>query len=336
MPKVSIIMPARIRNADESTWMTEAVDSVLKQTVTDWELVIVDDRSETWPIIPDDKRIRVYGNVDKVDGQVTGISATRNRAAALAESDLLLPLDADDQLAPDALEKFLGAWQGTGFVYSSMMMFGLDWTRQYSAPEYSFSALLKDPFCIVGCLHKKSDWAKVGGWKTALDSGFEDWEYWIALGELGVCGTPLSDVCYWYRRTANGRLTHLLRNRADYSRAYNNLRELHKDAYNGRFPMGCCGGGVRAASKAAEAMRNRMGMANYTPPANVVLVQYTGGKAGSFGVLGRRSGIRYTVNGIGKLVTQPDGTPGVDIQDLPFFRSLGRGADFAVYVPPKA
>ncbi len=336
MPKVSIIMPARIRNADESAWMTEALDSVLKQTISDWELVIVDDRSEMWPDIPDDKRIKVYGSADQLDPQAVGISATRNRAAALAESDLLLPLDADDRLAPFALEKFLGAWKGSGFIYSSTMIFGLDWMKQYIAPEYSFHELMKNPFCLVGCLHSKSDWAKVGGWKSVMDIGFEDWEYWIALGEKGVCGTPIPDVCYWYRRTANGRLNRLLKDRANYQLAYHKMRELHIESYNGRFPMGCCGGAARAAAKTVDAARAGAGLANYTPPANVVLVQYVGRKAGAFGVRGNRSGIRYTVPGIGKLVTQPDTTPGVDSRDVPFFLSLGRGGDFAVYDPPKA
>lgn len=333
MPKVSIIMPARIRNADEAAWMTEAVDSVVRQTEQDWELVICDDRSEVWPDLPDDKRIKIRASIEP-DAQVTGTSATRNLAATLAKSDLLLPLDSDDKLAPFALEKFLGVWKGSGFIYSSVMLFGLDWMRRYVAPEYSFPNLLKNPFCLVGSLHLKSDWAKVGGWKSELDGGLEDWEYWIALGELGVCGTPIQDVCYWYRRTANGRLNHLLTDRAAYQLAYHKMRELHIDSYDGRFPVGCCGGG-RAAARGLETSRGAMSMANYTPPADIVLVQYTGKRQGSFGVRGNRSGIRYTVNGIGKLVTQPNGAPGVAAADVPFFKSLGRGADFAVYAPPK-
>lgn len=333
MPKVSIIMPARIRNTDESAWMSEAVDSVLEQTEPDWELVICNDRSEAWPDLPNDKRIKVRTSTEKLDAQITGISAMRNLAATLAKSDLLLPLDADDRLAPFALEKFLGAWKGSGFIYSSVMMFGLDWTRQWSAPEYSFYNLLKNPFCLVGSLHQKSDWAKVGGWKPVLDSGLEDWEYWIALGEMGVCGTPISDVCYWYRRTANGRLNHLLKDKSAYQLAYNNMRQLHLESYNGRYPVGCCGGGKSAARAMTQ---NAPGRSSYTPPADVVLVQYTGKRAGSFGVRGNRSGIRYTIPGMGELVAQPNGEQGIDARDVQFFMSLGRGADFAVYTPPKA
>jgi glycosyltransferase involved in cell wall biosynthesis len=333
MPKVSIIMPARIRNADEAQWMREAVDSVLAQTVEDWQLVIVDDRSEFKILvpedIPEDPRIEFYqGNKH---GE--GIAATRNLAAELAEADLLLPLDADDRLAPFALEKFLGAWHGEGFIYSSTMLFGLDWVRQFNAPEYSFYRLLKDLPCIVGSLHKKTDWEKVGGWKSALDGGLEDWEYWIALGELGVCGTPIQDVCYWYRRTANGRLTHLLkRDSNNYKVAYSKMRDLHLDSFNGRFPMGCCGGGKGAP----QVQRSGTAQANYQSLTDVVLVQYTGRRGGSFGVRGNRTGTRYTVPGIGELVQQPNGESGVAPGDVPFFMSLGRGADFRVVTLPKA
>jgi glycosyltransferase involved in cell wall biosynthesis len=328
MPKVSIIMPARIRNADEVQWMHEAVDSVLAQTVKDWQLVIVSDHSDTWPDLPTDKRIDVYRGKAHSDGT----AATRNLAAELAESDLLLPLDADDRLAPFAIEKFLGAWKGEGFIYSSTMMFGLDWTRLYHAPEYSFYELLKKLPCVVGSLHLKSDWAKVGGWKSALDGGLEDWEYWIALGEMGVCGAPIQDVCYWYRRTANGRLTNLLKERGDnYKLAYSKMRDLHLDVFNGRFPMGRCGG------KRAAVVDPRSGitMADYQSPAGAVMVQYIGRRAGSFGVRGNRTGTRYTVPGIGKLIVQPNGAAGVAPEDVPFILSLGRGADFRVYDPPK-
>ena len=327
--KVSIIMPARIRNENEAAWMREAVDSVLAQTVTDWQLVIVDDRSDMWPELPNDKRIDAY----RGKAHDEGTSNTRNLAAELAEAELLLPLDADDRLAPFALEKFLGAWKGSGFIYSSTMMFGLDWMRQYNAPEYSFYDLLKNLPCVVGSLHLKTDWAKVGGWKSSLEGGLEDWEYWIALGELGVCGTMIPDVCYWYRRTANGRLTNLLKEHGEnYKRAYSKMRDLHLDSFNGRYPMGCCGG---KRAPVADT-RGAASMADYQSLQNVVLIQYIGRRAGSFGVRGNRTGTRYTVHGIGQLVKQPNGVEGVAREDVQFFLSLGRGGDFREVALPKA
>lgn len=327
MPKVSVIMPARIKSADESQWMIEAIDSVRAQSEPDWELIIVDDHSTVWPEIAPDSRIEVF----RSNGNVEGTAASRNMAAEFAQSDLLLPLDADDRLATFALDKFIGAWKGEGFVYSSVMMFGLDWTRRFVAPEYSFYELLKNVPCIVGSLHKKSDWERVGGWKTALEGGFEDWEYWIALGELGVCGIPIPDVCYWYRRKANGRLGHLLQEHKNVQIAYSKMRELHLDSYNGRFPLGCCGG-----KRAAIPVQPQAGSAqSFQSIENAVLVQYIGLKAGSFGVRGNRTGTRYTVPGMNALVLQPNGLVGVAAEDVPFFLSLGRGADFRLYESPK-
>jgi glycosyltransferase involved in cell wall biosynthesis len=326
MSKVSIIMPALIRNADEVKWMGEAIQSVLAQTFQDWELIIVNDDSQEWPDIPEDTRIKVHNFMVS-----EGVSSARNMAARMATSDLILPLDADDRLAPFALEKFLDAWKGEGFIYSSVMMFGLDWTRQYPAQRYSFSKLLKTPgFCIVGCLHKKADWERIGGWKPSLDIGLEDWEYWIAAGELGICGTPIRDVCYWYRRTANGRLSHLIDDHSNYQAAYDRLRELHKDSYNGRYTEMCCGG-----KSIVVPPDNRRTISNdYEAPINTTLIQYTGRRGGSFGVRGNVSSIRYTVPGMNQLVIQPDGTPGIDSRDVPWFLTLGRGVDFKVYMPP--
>jgi hypothetical protein len=61
-----------------------------------------------------------------------------------------------------------------------------------------------------------------------------------------------------------------------------------------------------------------------------VNVVYTGKRSGSFGLAGRKSGIRYTVWGQQQSLVNDQGTLGVDPQDVPFILSLNRGADFAI------
>jgi len=96
-PLVSIIMPAY--NAER--WIDEAIRSVLAQTHTNWELVIVNDGStdKTAAIIGrfQDMRIRVF---HKSNG---GIGSARNLALDRAKGNFICGLDADDVLPPQSI-----------------------------------------------------------------------------------------------------------------------------------------------------------------------------------------------------------------------------------------
>ena len=101
-PRVSVVMIF----LDGERFMDEAVASVVAQTFTDWELVLVDDGStdgstaiaQRWAAA--DERIRYLDH----DGHANlGMSASRNRGIAEARGDLITFLDCDDIWLPDHL-----------------------------------------------------------------------------------------------------------------------------------------------------------------------------------------------------------------------------------------
>ncbi|MCP5366129.1 MAG: glycosyltransferase [Hyphomicrobiales bacterium] len=102
-PAVSVVTPAY--NA-EST-IAETIASLRAQTLADWEQVVCDDGSTDGTLAAvaavDDRRIRV------VRGDHRGQSAAQNRAFAQCRADLVLFLDADDVLLPDALARLAAA-----------------------------------------------------------------------------------------------------------------------------------------------------------------------------------------------------------------------------------
>lgn len=101
---ISIVMPAY----NASATVGASVASVLAQTVTDWELIVIDDGSTDGTaailsaLADGDRRIRFLQNEKN-----SGASYTRNRAVALARGEWIAFLDSDDMWRPDKLEKQL-------------------------------------------------------------------------------------------------------------------------------------------------------------------------------------------------------------------------------------
>ena len=99
MANVSVVIPAH--NAEET--IAKTLQSLLAQTLLNWEAIVVDDGSvdRTVEVIKavasQDSRIRVVSQSNM------GVSAARNTGIHLAQSDWLLFLDADDWIAPDHL-----------------------------------------------------------------------------------------------------------------------------------------------------------------------------------------------------------------------------------------
>jgi glycosyltransferase involved in cell wall biosynthesis len=93
-----------IANYNNSTYLKTALESVLAQTYTNWEIILVDDCStDNFAVVIEeymsDERIKLYQN-----GRNRGCGYTKRRCASLANGDILGFLDPDDALQPEALE----------------------------------------------------------------------------------------------------------------------------------------------------------------------------------------------------------------------------------------
>jgi len=323
MPTVSIITPVKVRDKQQLGWLAECIESVKAQTFEDWEMVLVNDHSPvSWKPLADlfgDPRLR------GMTARKEGVSHARNEAATESKSDLLLPLDGDDKLRPNSLGEFLRAWRNggsdKGFVYSDIFMFGQDFARLFQPPPYDFGTLLRTTFLTVGCLHRKSDWEKVGGWSVELEQGLEDWEYWIKFGEKGVCGYHIPKVLYEYRRHTLGRYAAMREDKELWQAQLQKMRDLHLDVYNGRWPMGCCGGTAPTATPRKQIVRGRPD--RDSPLQNSVTIKYMGGRSGGFGMRGKATNREYRVPGRGVPFT-------IERSDLAFVMKLNFGRDFNI------
>jgi glycosyltransferase involved in cell wall biosynthesis len=100
VPLVSVLLAAH----DDASFLGDAVQSVLRQTLRDLELIVVDDASndETPALLErmQDERLRLIRNE-----QQAGLAASLNRALDLAGGRYVARLDADDVALPERLER---------------------------------------------------------------------------------------------------------------------------------------------------------------------------------------------------------------------------------------
>jgi len=228
-PKVSVIIPCY----KHEQYLKEAIDSVLVQTYQDFEIVVVNDGSpgnvkkvldEYW-----DPRVRL------IEQQNKGLASARNLGISQAYGKLILPLDADDKLHPIFLEnavKLSDSKNNQVVVYSDFIAFWDDGQQtEEKLPDYHFELLLQRDLMPCTILYPKSAWKKVGGYKSEMKHGYEDWEFAIALGELGYYGVRIPEHLFYYRQHSGTSMRNVMEQRGLNKEAAAMIRSLHEQTY---------------------------------------------------------------------------------------------------------
>ena len=196
---VSIIIPCH----NYAHFLPEAVASVVAQTYTDWEIIIVDDGStdETLQTAQRlmahyrDRRIRLFQQPD------CGPATARNTGVRHAAGQYLLHLDADDMLAPTMLARTTAILQdhpGVGVVYSGIQLFGQDWHFWPSVP-FDPHVLALENIIPPHSLVRRIAWQQAGGFDPTMPH-YEDWEFWMRVIAAGWGGWHIQEPLVYYRR----------------------------------------------------------------------------------------------------------------------------------------
>lgn len=332
--KVSVLIPVHMVEVRENDWLTQAIHSVTVQTYKDWEVVVVNDASKhrmTWQKRRFGKnpgvKLEKFDRPDDVvftdlPEQKHGVACARNHAAYVAKGELLLPLDHDDFLEPDALAWMVEAWNNHhGVIYGDLKLFGRDSERTWKSRE-GCNELLKDVVAWNTAMFSKVDLELVGGWNENL-SYLEDWDLNLRFIEHDICLNHISRVMAWYRQRVDSRMARLKADSNAWAKAYAELRSYHVEFFNGRLKSMCCGSQTPAAPPQQQRVR-----AQAVPEGSRILIKYVGARKGSFGVRGP-SGVAYNVPGAGEyIITQSDGKVGVDPADASYFLRMNGGKDF--------
>jgi glycosyltransferase involved in cell wall biosynthesis len=191
-PQVSVIIPAY----NAAGFIEDAVSSVLAQTFSDYELIVVNDGS------PDSEELaRVLSpysdRIIYLEQQNRGPSGARNAAIEIAKSKYLALLDSDDTWLPNYLTeqmKFLNQFPETDMVYADALLVGegplVGKSFMQSSPSIgpvTFESLLRyESSVITSCSVINREKVIAAGLFDERFVRCEDFDLWIRLAHQGA------------------------------------------------------------------------------------------------------------------------------------------------------
>ena len=259
-PTVSVIIPV---GPGHARYLVDALDSVQAQTFPFWECIVVNDTGAPLNLV-------AHPWARSMATLIHGAGHARNVGLEMARAPLVLFLDADDILTPNAIETFVAAYvdADAGYVYS-------DWAHLedelrfdgpavfHAVPEYDPYVWLSGAQHAVTCLVPTEHARAVGGFDEQLPA-WEDWDFLIKLAVAGICGARVPQPLLVYRLATGER-----RKVGDAKEA--ELLAAIRDRYHaygtGEKPMGtCCGGKANIVNQATWSLDLTLGIAGFDEP----------------------------------------------------------------------
>ena len=196
-PLVSVLMPSY----RQAQYISDALDSLLNQTYSNWEVAVVDDGSP-------DNVAEILKKYSKKDSRIKfyhpanhGVSAARNFGAAHTSGEFLLALDADDIIDRRYIEKCVERFMmypDTRLVYCQWEYFGYS----HETPDLKYrgyKALLLGNSIFNAAMIRRDDFNSIGGYDETMVTGLEDWEMWIRLLDESAIVYQIPERLFRYR-----------------------------------------------------------------------------------------------------------------------------------------
>lgn len=200
MPLISVIIP--LYNSEKT--IRETIESVLNQTFSDFEVILINDGSQdsTLDIVSSiqDSRLKIFSYPN------AGISTSRNRGISYTSGEFIAFLDHDDLWTPDKLESQLKALQenpqaAVAYSWNNFIDESSQFIRKGARTSVTGSAyekLLVSNFLETASnpLIRKEALIQVGGFDESV-SGPEDWDLFVRLAaHYHFVEVPHSQVLY--------------------------------------------------------------------------------------------------------------------------------------------
>jgi glycosyltransferase involved in cell wall biosynthesis len=249
--------------------LAEAIDSVLGQTLRSWELIIVDDTIKDRQTDIPASLLRRYPFASwVVDGRQRGLNAARNYGLSEVKAPLVLFLDPDDVLLPNALQELAkGLDDQAGYTYGNTEIIKATGHPQtYRALDFPGVVQSEQRIPKIAALIPHDWLLDVGGFDEAISHDENDLLVRLAL--KSYCGRHVDRAVLIYREYLSPNGQHPL-----------------GGARLQGVTMSCCGGNgaaILAAKMAINAMPADINSYQGDPVAGMVLLNYIGKNPGSY------------------------------------------------------
>lgn len=204
-----------------STTLNEAVQSILTQTYSDFELLLCDDGST-------DNTLEIALGLSEADSRIIvlrtgrnmGLNFALNKCLAVAEGEFYARMDGDDISTPDRLAKLVATMDShpeVALVSSWMTCFDDqgEWGLVRSKPAPTKEDFVQGtPFCHAASMVRKSVMDELGGYGTkAWLRRSQDYHLWFRLYAAGHRGINLQEPLYRMRNSREAASRRSLRTR---------------------------------------------------------------------------------------------------------------------------
>ncbi|WCL55124.1 glycosyltransferase family A protein [Gimibacter soli] len=209
---VGVVIPAY----GHPQFLAETIASACEQTCRfDHYVVVVDDecRYEDTRRVTQELMALYPGRLFYLRQPNTRLPGARNAGIRflmdlLPDLDAIFLLDADNRLAPWALQRYrdiLGDDPAVGWAYPDIAFFGMNRVDggvdiRETAPEYSRLKHLVSNLCEAGSMVRASLFRDGVFFDEAMKYGLEDWDFWLSAVEAGYTGVRARDCGFFYRR----------------------------------------------------------------------------------------------------------------------------------------
>lgn len=178
IPKVSVIVSCY----NQEKYIAECLESILNQTYSDYEAVIVDDGSTDRSSEIIASYAAKHPNFRVLKQPNSGVIAARNYAVSQARGEYIIPVDGDDEIKPEMLAKCVKALdEGKGDVIGTdAELFGRLQSRTYMRKPSRINFSAGNQF-LSSSMFRKKDFLKCGGYDREFKSGYEDYDLWLNM-----------------------------------------------------------------------------------------------------------------------------------------------------------
>lgn len=203
--KVAVVIPC----FNHGAYLGEAIQSVEAAKREDLEAIVVDDGSTDRGTQEEVERQAKRG-VRVIRQENKGLAAARNAGIAATDAAYIFPLDADDRMRTQWLDrglKILEENNRVGVVYGDAQCFGAR-AQYWSGRVFDSQLLLDGNYIHASALYRRTIWVENGGYDGKMPvQGFEDWDFWLGALEHGWWFRYLPEVLFDYRQHESSMLT---------------------------------------------------------------------------------------------------------------------------------